>query len=187
MAQLAFLALVVLILYFVSDIIRKLFSVKSGSQTGKKGEEVLDISNAWIDLGNLPYKAKKSFLGDSEKKVLDLLEDLVNPHGQVVYPKVRLADIIELTGEASPRSEYLRRLRERRCDFLICLSGEETPLLLVMTESRRDDENHRQNRDFALRAAEAAGLPSILINLDRLPDQASLLQSLLQAGLPIKH
>jgi len=187
MLQLVILALVVLVLYFASDIIKKLFSAKNSAGPGKKGEEVLDISNAWIDLGNLPYQSRKRFLNDSEKNLLTLLQELVTPQAQVVFPKVRLAEIIELTGEASHRSEYLRRLRERCCDFLICQSINETPLMLVMTESRADDESHRQNRDFALRAAAAAGLPHISISLDRLPDRATLKHSLLQAGLPANH
>ncbi|MEN6391099.1 MAG: DUF2726 domain-containing protein [Syntrophomonas sp.] len=186
MAQLFFLALVVLILYFVSDIIKKLLAAKSGAQPGKKGEEVLDVSNAWIDLGNLPYQARKCFLNASEEKLLAMLQELVAP-GQAVYPKVRLAEIIELTGEASHRSEYLRRLRERCCDFLICQSNLESPLMLVMTESRQDNDNHRQNRDFTLRAAQAAGLPVIVINLDNLPDRDSILQSLQKVGLRLKY
>lgn len=183
--QLIILALLVLVLYFVSDIIKKLLSAKSSSSPGGQKDEVLDISNAWIDLGNLPYQARKRFLNDSEEKLFILLQDLVHPQGQVVFPKVRLADIMDLTGAASQRSEYLRRLRERCCDFLICQSRTGAPLLLIMTESRRDDENHRQNSDFALRAADAAGLSGTIINLDRLPDRASLLQSLVQAGLPL--
>ncbi|MEQ8175349.1 MAG: DUF2726 domain-containing protein [Syntrophomonadaceae bacterium] len=186
MAQLIFLALVVLVLYFVSDIIKKLLAAKSGAQPGKKGEEVLDVSNAWIDLSNLPYQARKHFLNASEEKLLAMLQELVG-RDQAVYPKVRLAEIIELTGEASHRSEYLRRLRERCCDFLICQSHLDSPLMLVMTENRHDDDNHRQNRDFALRAAQAAGLPVIVINLDHLPDRAALLQSLQKAGLPLQY
>lgn len=184
MAQLIFLALVVLIIYLVSDIIKKLLGAKSGAPPGKKGEEVLDISNAWIDLGNLPYRVRQHFLSDSEEKLLTLLQELIGL-SQAVFPKVRLAEIIELTGGASHRSEYLRRLRERCCDFLICDSPTGTPLLLVMTESREDDEIRRQNRDFVWRASNAAGLPLISISLDRIPDRAALQQSLLQAGLPI--
>lgn len=184
MAQLIFLALVVLILYFVSDIIKKLLGAKSSAGPGKKGEEVLDVSNAWIDLGNLPYRARQHFLSDSEQKLLTLMQELVG-RGQAVFPKVRLAEIIELTDEASNRSEYLRRLRERCCDFLICELPTGTPLLLVMTESREDDETRRQNRDFTWRASHAAGLPFISISLDRAPDRADLQKSLLQAGLPI--
>lgn len=183
MAQLAFLALVVLILYFVSDIIKKLRPAKNGARPEKKGEEVLDISNAWIDLDNLPYRPRERFLDNSEAILLTMLQELVSPCGQVVFPKVRLADIIEMTGEASHRSEYLRRLRERCCDFLICESLNGLPILMMMTESLGDDENRRQNRDFALRAAGAAGLPHLSINLDRLPDRTSLQHSLLKAGL----
>lgn len=187
MPQLIFLALVVLVLYFVSDIVKKLLSAKNNAGPVKKGEEVFDVSNAWIDLGNLPYQSRKRFLNDSEEQLLAMLQELLNPRGQVVFPKVRLAEIIELKGEASHRSEYLRRLRERCCDFLICQSVYGTPLMLIMTESRSDDDNRRQNMDFALRAAQAASLPHMLINVNHLPDRASLQQSLLQAGLPLNN
>jgi|GEM_PF-5676705 hypothetical protein len=87
MLQLVILALVVLVLYFASDIIKKLFSAKNSAGPGKKGEEVLDISNAWIDLGNLPYQSRKRFLNDSEKNLLTLLQELVTPKLRWSFPK----------------------------------------------------------------------------------------------------
>lgn len=184
MAQLFFLALMAFILYFIADIVRKLSSYKfNAPKSSKSGGDVIDISEAWIDLNHLPYISKSHILPDKELMLYEILNDVINKQTAAVVPKTRLAEILDLTPSASHRAEYARRLRERYADFLICRRKDMTPLILIVSESRGESEDHQQNRDFVKRAAETVSLPLLTLNLDHLPDRLSLVNLLQKAGI----
>lgn len=187
MAQLFFLALIALIIYFLADTARKLLSYKFKSpRTPKPEGDIIDISEAWIDLGNLPYTTKPRMLPDKELRLYGLLTDVINKQTAVVVPKAHLSEILDLMPSASQRAEYARRLKERSVDFLVCTRQDMAPRLGIITESRNEGESQRQNRKFVEQAAQMAGLPLLILDINQLPGQSPLAAMLQNAGLSLE-
>ncbi len=184
MAQLFFLGLMALILYFIADIVRKLLAYKyKNPQSVKPDVDIIDISEAWIDLNHLPYIPKVSALAERDLRLFELLTDVINKQAAVVIPKIHLEDILDLTPSASHRAEYARRLKERYVDFLICRRNDMAPLLLIVTESRGENEVHQQNREFVKRAAETVAFSLLTLNVNQPIVRSSLIDHLRKAGI----
>ncbi|HWP96711.1 MAG TPA: DUF2726 domain-containing protein [Syntrophomonadaceae bacterium] len=183
MPQIIGVAIMVLIIYLINDWVRKITAGTHGSNKSQPQGDVIDITNAWIDLNDMPYSRKSQFLTPAENLLYKLLKDILSGSGYVVLPKTRLAEVLDLKPQSPHQPEYLRRIRERSCDFLICREPGTIPELMVMVESRQETASVQQSRAFAQRAAGAAGFPLVIINLDNAPDENTLHRILTRAGL----
>lgn len=150
----------------------------------KKDSKVIDLSNAWVDVNEMPYRKRDYILNARELAAFRLISETLG-NRYVVFPKVRLADLLSLPADASRRQEYIERVKDRRVDFVICDYESLEPLLVVASTSTNDNKKKIVADRFTLRALEAAGLAYITLDLSNLPDSSDLQLNLRQAGLNI--
>lgn len=67
----------------------------------------------------LPYRAKRFFFSRSEQEFLRVLNSVIDHKRFTVFPKVRLADFIEVTADKSEYQSAWNRIRSKHVDFLI--------------------------------------------------------------------
>lgn len=185
MLQIIGLGLIALIIYLISDIVQKIAATIGHSKSNSPKGDVIDITNAWIDLQDMPYRTRDQFMNQAEINFYRLSDELLANSGYKILPKIPLAEIFDLEPHASQRQEYLRRIREHICDFLVCREAGAVPVLIVLTEGRHESQSAIQNREFVQRAAASTRFPVVTVNLDHMPDRASLQRILTRAGLSL--
>ena len=111
------------------------------------------------------YRKTKALHGEVEREIHQALRDMVGP-ALDVFPRVRLYDLLELSGGSEERNEELaRRVRGTSVDFVICDATTAKPMLVVALRnaSKQDTEAQEHNR-FIERTLDAAGLPLLPIS-----------------------
>lgn len=153
-----------------------------GSNKTKKGQ-VIDLSEAWIDMDNLPYQKKDSLLSRSELALFHLLKEAIDPEKYVVFPKVRLEDIMFSSPNAHNAEEHFYRLKEKSVDFLICSLPDLKPQLAVFGEGTSDSKKKQLSDRFNKKASEEAGIPIMSLNTSALPSASELARDLMKMGV----
>lgn len=180
MGQLILAALAILGLKLIWDVYKD-YQDRYNAKT-KKGQ-VIDLSEAWIDMDNLPYQKKDSLLSRTELTLFHLLKEAINPEKYVVFPKVRLEDIMSSSPNAHNAQEHLYRLKERSVDFLICSLPDLKPQLAVFSEGTSDSKKKQLSDRFNKRASEEAGIPIMSLNVSSLPSASELAKDLMRMGI----
>lgn len=147
----------------------------------KNNGNVIDLSNAWVDVNEMPYRKRDYILNARELAAFRLIAEVLDSR-YVVFPKVRLADLLSMPADAPRRQEYLERIKDRRVDFVICGSDTLEPVLAVFV-SNNDNKKKPATDRFTLRALETAGFPYTSLDLSNLPVRDTLLADLREAGL----
>ncbi|NLB89491.1 MAG: DUF2726 domain-containing protein [Syntrophomonadaceae bacterium] len=179
MGQLILAGLAIIALKLIWDVYQD-YQNKNRNKT-KKGQ-VIDLSEAWIDMDNLPYQKKDSLLSRTELTLFHLLKDTIDPEKFVVLPKVRLEDIMSSSPNAHNAEEHLYRLKERSVDFLICSLPDLKPQLVVFSEGTDSKKKQLSDR-FNKKASEEAGIPIMSLNIASLPSPSELAQNLMKMGV----
>jgi hypothetical protein len=159
--------------------------VKQHKEKTKKQGDVIDISEAWIDSSHLPYRLKNSLLSDAEITLYRSICRVLKGSRYTVFPKVRLAEILDLPARSDKRQEYLNRIKVRKVDFIIC----ELPRLvtvLAVTVEVKSSGKERVSDNFTAKAIKAAGLGHLVYNPKKLPNDSRLRADLAQAGLKLE-
>ncbi len=180
MGQLILAGIAIIALKLVWDVYKE---YSGDAKTKPKKGQVIDLSEAWIDMDNLPYQKKGSLLSRSELALFHLLIEVINPESFVVLPKVRLEDIISSTPNVHNAEEYLHRLKERSADFIICSLPDLEPQVVVICDNLIDSRIKQLGDKFNKKASEEAGLAVITINTADLPSHPEL--TLLLRGVGI--
>jgi len=165
------LALVILIVIGAAIYNKFTKSDNTGRRKPKSGD-IIDISDAWIAMDNLPYRGKDNLLTSEELAVFKQLV-LVVPGGYVVLPKIRLAELLVLPSSAENRQAYQGRINDRVVDLVLC-SEEMRPLLVIFIENDLTGRKKQIRDGFAQKAVEAAGLPWISVPVNPLLTQEEL-------------
>jgi len=155
-----------------------------GTTTKKKNSgKVIDLSDAWIDADNLPYKKRDYFLSARELAIWQSLNELLVGSAYIVFPKVRLADILHLAADAPNQQEYYHRVSERKIDFLICQAVDLRPEVIVMLEAITEGKKKNVVDRFTKKVTESAGIPLLTINPSDMPTNDNLHSMLSKSGL----
>lgn len=181
MAQLILAGIALIGLKLIWDVYND-YQGKRGEKTPKKGQ-VIDLSEAWIDMNNLPYKSKDSLLTRSDLAIFHLINAVIDVEKYVLLPKVRLEEILSSASNVNNAEEYLHRLKERSADFVICALPDLKPQLVIMSENTADSKKKQLSDRFNKRAFEEAGIPIISINASAPPSASDLSQELQKAGI----
>ncbi|HQA07930.1 MAG TPA: DUF2726 domain-containing protein [Syntrophomonadaceae bacterium] len=177
MAQLVVAIVLILAAKLVYDIIRE--QIKVNKQTKPKGGEIIDLSENWVDINNLPYRKRDQLLNAREIMVYQAVVDSIGNAPYIVLPKVRLADIIQLSADANNRQEHAQRVKEKSVDLLICQTPDLTPVLVLQVEPPSVDGKRKFRGDrFVRQSLQAAGIPALMINPNHLPDAEEIMSLL---------
>lgn len=178
MGQLLALLIIAVVAKFAWD------AYKEQQVKTKREGKVIDLSNAWVDLNDMPYRKRDFILNARELAGFRLISETLDDR-YVVFPKVRLADLLSMPADTPRRQEYLERVKDRRVDFVICASNNLEPLLVVFAGNPSEARKKSAGDRFTLRALEAAGLPYTGLDVANLPGSQDLLATFQAAGLAI--
>jgi hypothetical protein len=161
------------------DIIRE--QIKVTKQSKPKGGQIIDLSENWVDINNLPYRKRDQLLNAREMVVYNAIGNIISSLPFAVYPKVRLADIIQLAPNAPNRQEHAERIKERSVDLLVCHVPDLTPALVIQVEPPSADGKRKYRGErFMRQAMQAAGIAYLNINPNQLPEPEEIKRLLAQ-------
>jgi hypothetical protein len=106
--------------------------------------------------GKLPYFSRKTLLTQGEAAFYSVLIQAIPP-GTNLAPKVRVADILDCSGEN--RQSHFNRISRKHVDFVLINARTTEFLLIIELDDKTHQRRDRQERDeFLDRAFQAAGL-----------------------------
>ncbi len=158
---------------------------KKNSKPSQKGGEVIDLSNAWIDLEDMPYNQRDYLLTGKELALYNLLQDAIKVDSYVILPRVRLADFISVSPDARNRVEYASRIKERSADVLICDASNLTPAAVVIFAAEAESKKKQLADRFTRKVCEAVDLPCLNLKPAAPPSLSELKMALQKVGLPV--
>lgn len=149
--------------------------------------EVIDLSNVWINMDDLPYRKRNYLLSGRELALYKLFTTVLQNSPYVAFPRVNLEDVVTVSLEADNRTEYFNRIKNRYVDVLICEKDELQPVLIIIGEGQGEPRKKQQVLEdrFVRSAAEAAGIKYLPISLNKLPNEEHLITLLRNSGLDI--
>ncbi len=129
---------------------------------------------------SLPYAKRRYLLSKAEKAFYSVLRQAV-PQDYIVFVKVRLADVLEVTRGTQQSQAHRNRIDRKHLDFLLCDQQWLEPRMAIELDDASHQRPQRRERDAFLEdACAAAGLPLL-----RIPAQKSYhtrdLQSAIQS------
>jgi|WetSurMetagenome_2_1015567.scaffolds.fasta_scaffold120794_3 hypothetical protein len=111
----------------------------------------------------LPYVAKRYLFSRAENSFFQTLRQAVGDR-YVIFAKVRLEDVIEVSHGAANYQTFRNRIKSRHLDFVLCDPKEFRPMAAIELDDRSHERSDRAGRDeFVDAALKAAGLPCIHI------------------------
>lgn len=90
----------------------------------------------------LPYAVKKFFFSRSEQEFLRLLNESIDRQNYIIFPKVRLADFIEVTATGKEYQGWWNKIRSKHVDFLVWNVLERKIVLAI----ELDGKSHQSER-----------------------------------------
>ncbi len=185
MGQFILAVIATIFLKLLWDVYKEQTQNKKDTRTAQKGGQVIDLSNAWIDLEDMPYNQRDYLLTGKELALYNLLQDAIAVDSYVVLPRVRLADFIIASPEARNRIEYANRIKERSADILICEASNLTPVAVVIFEAETESKKKQLSDQFTRKVCNAVGLPCLSLKSATPPSLSELKTALKKAGLHI--
>lgn len=182
MIQLVGAIILIIAAKLIYDIIRD--QIKNNQRAKPKGGEIIDLSDNWVDINNLPYRKRDQLLTAREMIVYDALHNTIGNLPFVVYPKVRLADIIQLSADATNRQEHAERVKERSVDLLVCRMNDLTPVMVLQIEPPSADGKRKYRGErFIRQALQAADIPYLSVNPNQMPEPDEIRRLLAEEGI----
>lgn len=118
------------------------------------------------NLGKIPYR-KRSLLTKNEYWFYKSLKETADKYGYGILTKIRLADLVEVSGEAD-RSEYMKyfaKIKAKHIDFILCKKENLYPELLIELNDNSHKAEDRIKRDeFVRKIAEKVGYKIIFVS-----------------------
>lgn len=124
---------------------------------------------AGVEMHVSPYIRRAALLTPAERLLYARLHQALG-NEVLVCPKVRLADIIEVRGDALEWQAAWNRIAAKAVDFVLMTADDYQPLLAVQLESGRSSPRD----EWLDRAIMAAGLPLLRIRARSDYDPAAL-------------
>ena len=123
------------------------------------------------------YALRDDFLSPAEASFFHILRRSA-PNGTVVFPKVRLADLI-YAPQQEERHTAWQRINRKHVDFVLCDDTTLRPLAAIELDDRSHRRPDRLERDaFVDRVFADAGLPLVHLQVRRSYDPRDLAETL---------
>lgn len=94
----------------------------------------------------LPYKKKNYFFTKRELNFYKELKLIADKYNLVIFPKVRVADIIEVI-KIEKRQSYFNKIVAKHIDFVLCDNVIYSPKILIELDDSTHDKPNRKQRD----------------------------------------
>lgn len=94
-----------------------------------------------------PYNAKKYFFSRSEQEFLRLLNEAIDRQKYTIFPKVRLADFIEVDGSREEYQGALNKIKSKHVDFLVWDIVNGKVALAIELDGKSHQNKNAQERD----------------------------------------
>jgi len=125
-------------------------------------------------LPELSYEKKRFLLSKAEKAFYQVLLPVI-PDDHVLFPKVRVADVLSVRSGFEKRQSLLNRISSKHFDFVVCDRKWLEPRMAIELDDASHGSPDREARDsFLDGACEAAGLPLLHIPARSTYDQKAL-------------
>lgn len=147
---------------FLLFIIYRLYRQNLEQQQPKytaKDAQILDIG----PLLKLPYKKRKHLFTETERSMYEILRQIVKSRDCVVFPKVRLVDVVYIPVDTAHRLSYWNKIACDHLDFVICDSSHLRPLLIIELADSNTTAYKVTKDNFVEKSAEQAGLSCLTI------------------------
>jgi len=95
----------------------------------------------------LPYRAKRYLFSCSEHEFLRVLNEQIDTKRYMIFPKVRLADFIEVTARGKEYQGWWNKIRSKHVDFLIWDVQENKVALAIELDGKSHQSEKMQKRD----------------------------------------
>ncbi len=106
-----------------------------------------------------PYRSKKYFFSRSEQEFLKALSSAISHQKFVIFPKVRLADFIEVTVTGAEYQKWWNKIRSKHIDFLIWNIEQSKVVLAIELDGKSHESEKMIERDeFIKKLYETVGL-----------------------------
>jgi hypothetical protein len=174
----------VILILIIIKLLMDNFKPSLKSNPGKKSD-VIDVTGKWIDTDDMPYQKNEYLLSDSELTILKTLSDILFSTRYVVFPHVRLADLLQVPPQTPNRQEYLFRIKERSVDMAIFDAAYLKPVLVINLIDSNPASKRPGTDQFTKAALQTAGLSSLSIDLGNIPARDELERLLRDRGLTL--
>jgi len=120
---------------------------------------VLDSSSRISKEEVLPYKAKRYFFSGSEQEFFRILNERIKNGKYVVFPKVRLADFIEVIAKREESRGWLNKIKSKHVDFLIWdTQGNKIALALELDGNSHNSDKMKERDVFVNELYKTVGI-----------------------------
>lgn len=138
----------IVIVFFILAFVIKTFSAISS-----------EISNYQEPQPELPYKTKYYLFSRSEHEFLRILNQSIDRQRYLVFPKVRLADFIEVTVRGKEYQGWWNKIKSKHVDFLIWdVQNNKIALAIELDGSSHNSEKMQVRDEFVNKLYEKIGL-----------------------------
>lgn len=155
------------------------------NKKSKKGD-VIDLSEAWVPLDDLPFRKRDNLLSVRELGLYNLFSQLLANSPYIAIPKLRMSEVFQVAPDADKRQEYQNRLKDKTVELLICEMPNFKPVLIVLADNEQEARKKQLTDRFIKSAAQASGLPLLNVTAEHWEDEASLIQELQRLGIIVK-
>jgi hypothetical protein len=121
------------------------------------------VAQAPPPLSPLPFKRKDYFFSKAEASFFLVLRQVIGDT-HVIFPHVRLVDLLWLPRQAGNRLSLLNTVTAKHVDFVLCDARTFSPQLVIELDDSSHDRADRQERDeYVDQVLKDAGLPLLRV------------------------
>jgi very-short-patch-repair endonuclease len=96
---------------------------------------------------SLPYRAKQYLFSRSEHEFLRVLQQKIDTNRYLIFPKVRLADFIEVTVNGNEYQGWWNKIKSKHIDFLVWDVQSNKISLAIELDGKSHGTDKMQERD----------------------------------------
>lgn len=152
----------------------------------RKGD-IIDLSEAWVSLDNLPYRQRETLLSARELSMYNLFDRLLSGSDFIAIPKLRMSEIFYVAPDADKRQEHQNRLKDKTVELLVCELPHFKPVLIVLADNDTEARKKQLSDRFIKSAAQAGALPVFNVTAELWEDEQLLVQELQSLGIIVKN
>jgi hypothetical protein len=110
-------------------------------------------------LEELPYRIKHRFFSRSELSFFHILDNTIDKGKYLIFPKVRLADFIDIVSEKDKYYHWFNKIKAKHVDYLIWdIKQHKIALAVELDGKSHESEKMKERDDFVNRIYKHVGI-----------------------------